>query len=215
VGRLWAVYLRPARAHPMAENVFTRVRGDWSRLAALLIGPPLILSIWLWLRYRNWTSAWTFVDGNWGNIASAWGLSVGVYVLMVAQGARRAAEQARQLGRARGLLEELEEANKKIQLVGVFIGQRKWDLVNHVAGEVLVSCKGIMARWNDLPGSSSNTLLEACVLIRSIADSAIANVSEDQTAKHARRLLRAQLSAAELLSTALGHGKQLAERKDE
>ena len=53
------------------------------------------------------------------------------------------------------------------------------------------------------------------MLIRSIADSAIANVSEDQTAKHARRLLRAQLSAAELLSTALGHGKQLAERKDE
>lgn len=199
----------------MAKNIFGSYGGDRLRLWGVLLVPPLVLLAGLWLHFPKWTGIDTFVKRNWGNIASAWGLAIGVYVLIVAQGARRAAEQARQLGRARGLLEELEEANKKIQQVGVFIGQRRWDLVNHVAREVLVRCRGIVARWNDLPEASSNTLLKAIVLVRSIAESAMANVSEEQREKHARRLARAQLDAAELLSTALGHGKQQAERKGE
>lgn len=201
----------------MEKSSLTGHRGDWSRLAVLLVGPPAFLSLGLWLHFPHWTGIDTFVKVNWGNIASAWGLVVGLYVLVVAQGARRAAkqatEQATQLGRTKGLLEELEEANKKIQQVSVFIGQRKWDLVNHVAREVLVNCRGMVARWNDLPGASSNTLVEAIALIRSIADVTAANMSDEQRNKHARGLTRAQLDAAELLSTALGRCKQLAERK--
>jgi len=60
---------------------------------------------------------WTAV----GTIAGVIGLILSVYVVIVARGAREAAEAARSLGQKRNLVEELENANQKIQQVGNFI----------------------------------------------------------------------------------------------
>jgi hypothetical protein len=63
--------------------------------------------------------SWTVI----GTLASVIGLGLGVYVIIVARGAREAAQAARVVARRRNLVEELESASQKVQQVGNFIQQ--------------------------------------------------------------------------------------------
>jgi hypothetical protein len=60
--------------------------------------------------------AWTAV----GTIASVAGFFVGLWVLMVARGAKRAADETKNLAQTKNLVEELEHACEKIQQIGIF-----------------------------------------------------------------------------------------------
>jgi hypothetical protein len=61
-----------------------------------------------------------------GTLASSIGLGVSVWVLVVAQGAKKAAEEARTIARRKNLLEELGVAEHKMQELGVFLQQEEW-----------------------------------------------------------------------------------------
>ena len=186
---------------------------DYKSLLALVCLPLSIVVLFMYGRYGDWNARSKFLHANWGNVASLWGLAVGIYVLVVAQGARRAAENTAELFRKRSLVEELEDVDRKIQQVGVFIRNKKWDLVNHVAVEVLAACSASAARWGDLPEASANELLTAVTIIRSIADVA-GRLREGQPNERDQRLIsKAHLDAMQKLSATLGHCRQLSERK--
>ncbi len=154
-----------------------------------------------------------FLRQNWGNLASVLGLGVSLWVLVVAQKARAAAEGARAVSRLKSLVEELEEASTRIQQVGIFLRDRKWDVVQLRVEEILGSCKSVLARWGDrLNESSSNNLRSASTMTRSIARAAAeSSVRELSQAEH-RQALDAQLDAAELISSVLGEARKTEER---
>jgi hypothetical protein len=155
-----------------------------------------------------------FLRQNWGNLASVVGLSVSVWVLIVAQKAREAAEEARALARLKVLVEELDEASSKIQQLGIFLREQKWDLVQLRIEEILGSCKSVLARWGDhLIGDSRNNLLKASNITRSIALVAGKSSVRQLTEAERLRMSSGQIRAAELISTALGEARKVEERR--
>ena len=72
-----------------------------------------------------------------GVVASVAGFLLSLYVLKVAKGARRAAEEARALARKRDLVEELGDASQKLQQVGNFLQRGEWLGVQIRTAEVL------------------------------------------------------------------------------
>jgi hypothetical protein len=63
---------------------------------------------------------WTIV----GTVASLLGLALGVWVLVVAKGARAAARDVRAWSRRRNLSEELLQAKRNIEQVGDFLHKK-------------------------------------------------------------------------------------------
>jgi hypothetical protein len=141
-----------------------------------------------------------FVRENWGGIASVWGLGVSIYVLFVAKGARKAAEEARSIEQVRTVLEELEAGAEKIGHLGLFAHGSNWDLVRLRAEEVMTSCRTIVARWGDDPvfRDSRNKLLMVATLMRSIIEEA------NKDTVDSGRVIEAQLNASEKLSAVVG-----------
>jgi hypothetical protein len=88
---------------------------------------------------------WTVI----GTAAGGAGLFVGIYTLIVAKGARRAAQDASTAARSRNLVEDLGSANQKVQQVGNFIQQEEWLAVRLRAEEILAICRSVLTRWPD------------------------------------------------------------------
>lgn len=148
-----------------------------------------------------------------GTVSSVIGLGVGVYVLIVAKGARAAAQDARVLARKRTLAEELEHAKKYIEQVGDYLQNREWMAVRIRAQEIMTSCRESLTRWPDgLSQDRKNDILNASALVRSIAEVAaspdLANIKPTKLT----RLTQTQLEATELLSNALGEARNREER---
>ena len=153
-----------------------------------------------------------FFQQNWGNLASVLGLSISVCVLLVAQKAREAAEQARSLARLKSLVEELESAANSVQLIGVLLKDRKWDVVHFLADEALSVCQASLTRWGDQLMESKSGLYNACTELRSISDSCVASVARTLSDEDWLGTIRAQREARVLISSALGHVRKAEER---
>jgi hypothetical protein len=141
-----------------------------------------------------------FTTQNWGNIASVWGLVVSFYLLFVATGARRAAQEARSAERLRTALAGLEDAAAKCIQVGQFARNQKWDVVELRAQEVMARCRTTLAAWGDNSAlrESRNKLLEVAVLMESIIqESRNTNVNR-------KTILDAQLDSDVKLSVVVG-----------
>src|SRR4029077_11184510 len=123
---------------------------------------------------------WTVI----GTLAGVAGLAVGVWTLVVARGAREAAQAARKLARQRNLVEELEGASQKIQQVGNFIQQEEWAAVRIRTEEIQAACKLSLTRWPDqLSEERRNELLTAAKLMHSITMAAHNPVNGQITAQ--------------------------------
>ncbi len=152
-----------------------------------------------------------FLKQNWGNLEAYSGWSSAWWWMWIAQKAREAAEEARSLARLKSLLEELESARNRVQLVGVLLRDRKWEIVQWLVEEALMTCRSALARWGDhLTESSRNNLAGARDLLRSIAEACVSasvgQLTDDEW--H----LKAQREAGEFMSPALGQVKGAEER---
>lgn len=158
------------------------------------------------MKQMDW---WTIVS----TFSSVIGLGVGVYVLIVAKGAKTAAQGARTLARKRNLAEELENTRKYIEQVGDYLHKREWMAVRIRAQEVMTSCRESLSRWPDgLSQDRKNEILNVSALVRSIAEVAASEDIANISGKIFRRLTDTQLQAAELLSAALGEARNREER---
>jgi hypothetical protein len=172
---------------------------DWAPLAAIL-APPVVFALLVMIPGLPHPAILKFAKENWGSIASTWGLGISIYVLFVAKGARKAAQAAIAAERGRTVLEELEDAAERNSHIGLFARNRKWDLVQLRAEEVMTNCRTIVARWGDgeVLKESKNKLLMVATLMRSIVEEA----GKDNAS--AESIFKAQLNASEKLSAVLG-----------
>ncbi len=153
-----------------------------------------------------------FISENWGNLASVAGLLVSLWVLRVAKSANEAAEEARVLARKRTLIEDLEDANTKIAQVGTLVRDRKWELVQLRAQEVLTISTSTIARWGDQLKRDSNNLKTTCTLMMSVAELAHRSSLRQLTEGEQLQVFKAQLRANELTSGVLGRARKSEER---
>ncbi len=138
---------------------------------------------------------------NWrDDPASLWGLVIAVYVLIVAMGARRAAQEARSAERLRTALDAIEGAANKCTEVGQFVRLQKWDVVELRAQEVMTCCRATVAGWGDESSlkDSRNKLNQVATQMGSIVEQA-RNANVDQQA-----ILTAQLKSVENLAVVIG-----------
>jgi hypothetical protein len=149
-----------------------------------------------------------------GTLASSIGLGVSVWVLVVARGAKRAAEEARAVARRKNFMEELGVAEHKLQELGVFIQQEEWIGVQIRTTEILAICRSAMSRWSDhLSEGRVNGVLTAAELVHSIATkSAQVSMAEQLSPTDKKRLVDTHLKASGLLSDALGEVRRHDER---
>lgn len=161
--------------------------------------PGLVLAVLLGIPVTREVTI-KFGIENWGSIASVWGLVVSFYVLIVATGARRAAQEARSAERLRTALVGLEDAAAKCIQVGQFARNQKWDVVELRAQEVMARCRTTLAAWGDNPAlrESRNKLLEVAILMESIIQES-RNVNVNR-----KTILDAQLDSDVKLSVVVG-----------
>jgi hypothetical protein len=157
---------------------------DWvDVLIALLPLPLIFLVVLIPEPFQPVAKAW--IEKNWGNLASVWGLGVSVYVLWVAQGAKTAAKKATEeaeeaariakaSSRTRGALEDLQTALAASRQVSNHAGVKNWQVVRLKAEEVMESCRIIVNRWEDSTAlnDSKNSLNQAITMMRTIAEEA-------------------------------------------
>lgn len=154
-----------------------------------------------------------FLRENWGNLASVVGLAVAALTFLMARGAKQAAEEALSVARSRSFVETLEEATSKIQQVGIFLRQRKWELAQLRVEEVLGSCKAALARWDDPTfRPARNNLRTVCTQLRSLAALSGRWSTAEPTPEEHRQGLAAQSRSSELISGALGQVRKTEER---
>ena len=155
---------------------------------------------------------WTVI----GTLASVIGLGIGAYVIVVARGAREAAQAANALGRKRNLAEELESASQKIQQVGNFIQQGQWVPVRMRTEEILASCKVALSRWPDhLSESRKNEILSAASLMQSITLAVGSCTESEMTGPQKKKIRDAHIRASGHISSALGEARREEERDSE
>jgi hypothetical protein len=188
---------------------------DYLGPAIILAGPPLVTLLLLVLRRVSWERLLQILSTNWGSVASVWGLLLGIYVLAVATGARKAAEEARHRSRRRSLTEEVEEARNNVRQIGHFIMVGNWDVVRIKAEEVLHTCQSAMQRWDEDPLSkkAKNKLITVGTVTRSIAERAATAQLNPLNIEEREEIAAAQLKAGELLSAVLGESLGLQEKE--
>lgn len=153
---------------------------------------------------------WTVI----GTVASLAGLALGLYVMIVARGAREAAQAARALARRRSLVEELEGASKRVQQVGNFIEQEQWTAVRMRAEEILASCRLTLTRWPDhLSEPRRNEVMTASSLMRSITMTTSELVNGQISDEQRRKITDAHIRASEHINSALGEALREEERE--
>lgn len=151
---------------------------------------------------------------NWGNVARVAGLLISIWVLIIAQRARAAAEDARSAARLKSLIEVLAEASSRVQQVGVCLTGQQWDFVQVLAGEVIAACSLVKERWGDsLTETSRENLLQVSSRARSIAGVAGEAHMRQLSKAELRQALDAQLILCELLNTILGEARRVEERR--
>lgn len=143
-----------------------------------------------------------WLSSNWGNLASVLGLAVSTATFFVARWAKEAAEQAKAEARRRNLADELEEAQRKTEQVGSYLGQEKWEIVLLRAQEVVTSCSQILRRWgtDELSEQSRDNILVAQQQAGSIVRVALRAPRIPPTEQDLRRIAGAQHKALQLLS---------------
>lgn len=147
-----------------------------------------------------------------GDIATALGLLLTIWVLLVARRARRAADEARTAVRQGNLADELENASRKIQQVGIFVMSQEWNTVRYVTDDVLAACQIARARLGHLlPPASQNKLLNTMEIVRSIAQQSSA---EDVSEARRRRISAAQLRASQLINEILGDARRIQDERE-
>jgi hypothetical protein len=149
-----------------------------------------------------WQREWHWFSNNWGNVFSVAGFAVSVATLVVARWAKQAAEQAKTEARRRNLADELEEAQRKTEQVGSYLGQEKWEIVLLRSQEVVTSCSQILRRWSliELSERSRDNILVAQQQAGSIARVALRAPRIPPSEQELRRLAGAQHKALQLLS---------------
>lgn len=153
----------------------------------------------------SWPWLSEFFGQNWGNLASVLGVIVSVATLVVATKARQAAEAAKAVARRQSLTEVLQDTVRKNEQVGLFLSQRRWDIVWLRAQEIAGATSIVLTRWpQELNASSKDNLLRSQRLSNSIAGVALIASGEAPTPQALARMSQAQGRVAQLLNTELG-----------
>lgn len=161
----------------------------------------------------SWEPYWDFTKSNWGSLASVAGLAVSIATLIVAQKAKQAADAAKKEALRRNLAEELQDAVRKAEQVGLFLAQRKWDVVFLRAQEVTSVCSLVLRRWEaELPEQSKDNILKAQVQSGRIADVAMRGAVAAPSEEEFRIIATAQQRTYRLLSGELGASLATVER---
>jgi|CZKJ01.1.fsa_nt_gi hypothetical protein len=149
-----------------------------------------------------------------GGIASVLGLAIGVWVLIVATGAKRAAEEARVLTQRRSLIEDLEIVSHKLQQIGIFFQQQQWFAIQLRIDDVAAICRSAMTRWSDrLEEDTKNNVLTAVRLMRSIAEQATDLERRAPSPAEMKKIGKAHSNASGFINDALGEARRLEERQ--
>lgn len=153
----------------------------------------------------SWHGLSEFLLANWGNLASVAGVGVSAGTLAVATKARQAAEAAKAAARRQSLTEVLQDTVRKNEQVGLFLSQRRWDIVWLRAQEIAGITSIVLTRWpHELSAGSKDNLLRSQRLSNSIAGVALIASSEVPTPPAIARMSQAQGRVARLLNTELG-----------
>lgn len=157
----------------------------------------------------------SFAASNWGSLASIVGLGISVWTLIVATGARKAAQEARGEARRQMLTEELQNAVYRAEQLGHHVLLRKWEIAFIRAQEVASSCSLILRRWTDtLSVPSKDRILLAQAQAGSIAKAAMRANAAPPTDQQLQRIVDAQQRAFQLLSAEKGESLGAIERRD-
>jgi hypothetical protein len=153
----------------------------------------------------SWHGLSEFLVVNWGNLASVVGVIVSVGTLAVASKARQAAEAAKAAARRQSLTEVLQDSVRKNEQVGLFLSQRRWDIVWLRAQEIAGVTSTVLTRWpHELSAGSKDNLLRSQRLSNSIAGVSLIASGEEPTPQAIARMSQAQGRVALLLNTELG-----------
>jgi hypothetical protein len=146
-----------------------------------------------------------FLLHNWGNLVSVLGLVVSAATLAVATKARQAAEAAKAVARRQSLTEVLQDTVRKNEQVGLFLSQRKWDIVWLRAQEIASATSLVLARWPlELSAVSKDNLLRCQRLSSSISTVALIASGGPPTPQGIARMSQTQGRVTQLLNTELG-----------
>lgn len=143
-----------------------------------------------------------YFANNWGNLASVIGLGVSVATLVVAKKAKAAADAAKFEARRQNLVDEIQDAQKRVEQLGAYLSQQKWEIVHLKSQEVISSCSQILRRWgkDSLSERSRNHFLVAQQQAGSIAEVAVRALRNAPSDREFKMLSVAQHKALELLS---------------
>jgi hypothetical protein len=153
----------------------------------------------------SWHGLTEFLVANWGNLASVVGVIVSAGTLAVATKARQAAEAAKAAARRQSLTEVLQDTVRKNEQVGLFLSQRRWDIVWLRAQEIAGVTSVVLTRWpHEFSAGSKDNLLRSQRLSNSIAGVSLVASGEVLTPRAIARMSQAQGRVARLLNTELG-----------
>ncbi len=160
----------------------------------------------------GWPGLSDFLLENWGNLASVLGVMVSVATLAVATKARQAAEAAKAVARRQSLTEVLQDTIRKNEQVGLFLSQRRWDIVWLRAQEIAGATSIVLTRWpQELNATSKDNLLRTQRLSNSIAGVALSASGGAPAPPVVARMSQTQGRVAQLLNTELGESLRSSE----
>ncbi|MGH9454910.1 MAG: hypothetical protein ACRD2O_13160, partial [Terriglobia bacterium] len=101
----------------------------------------------------------------------------------------------------------------KLQQIGIFLRDEKWDIVQLRAEEAMNGCKVALTRWGDyLPAGAKNDLDMGARIARSIGRGAAGTAMRELTRPARRQISESQLAACDLISGVLGEARKIEER---
>ena len=147
-----------------------------------------------------------------GRLRELLGLIVSAVTLSVATKAREAAEATRTAARRQNLTEVLQDAARKSEHVGIFLSQRKWDIVGLRAQEIIAATSLVLTRWSaELSLDSRSNLLRCRGFSSSISNVALVAPSSAPTTRQVARIAQAHGRVTQLLNAELGEALRSAE----
>lgn len=169
-----------------------------------------------------------FLQANWGNLASVVGLIVSslglAYAIKAEIAASRAAntaasalaaaEAARAAARRQSLVDDLHDAQSKMEHVGVFLARQNWELVVFCSQQAVSACSQIMRRWGSdtLTSESRDGILRSQQQIAIISKIAVRASAVAPSNQEVKRMATAQQKAFETLSGELAQSLHDLER---
>lgn len=90
----------------------------------------------------------SWIAKNWGNIASALGLIIGLWVLAISKGARQAALEARESVRRQSLSQELKSTSDDLSFLNLLCDGQNWETAAYLASRVMRDLSFIRTRWS-------------------------------------------------------------------